>query len=340
MIPSNLDSIFGGFLVGLVSWISATGWMLVAALVLDRLLGEPKSWHPLVWFGRWVDLCRQYGQLPLDASASRQRLAGVLAWCLAVMPWVLILFVLLWVLPTFLDNILTVLVLYFAIGWQSLREHALAIYQPLSSMPLTNEKLDEARLAVSYIVSRDTQNLDESAVAKAGIESVLENGSDAIFAPIFWFLLLGAPGVLLYRLANTLDAMWGYKDSRFLSFGWAAARIDDVLNYLPARLTALSYALAGKTRIALLCWQAQAVTWKSPNAGPVMAAGAGAINVSLGGAAIYHGELQQRPQLGPDRDSGDTPSAQGIERACTLVNRALCIWVLFIVVMTGVLAWL
>ena len=322
MIPSNLDSIFGGFLVGLVSWISATGWMLVAALVLDRLLGEPKSWHPLVWFGRWVDLCRQYGQLPLDASASRQRLAGVLAWCLAVMPWVLILFVLLWVLPTFLDNILTVLVLYFAIGWQSLREHALAIYQPLSSMPLTNEKLDEARLAVSYIVSRDTQNLDESAVAKAGIESVLENGSDAIFAPIFWFLLLGAPGVLLYRLANTLDAMWGYKTSSLLYFGWFAARVDDVLNYIPARLVVYSYAACGQWHRALRSARQPSARWKSPNAGPVMASGAGALGVQLGGEAVYFGKTESRPILG----EGDKPQVKHLKEAILLVDKSVYLW--------------
>lgn len=322
MIPSNLDSIFGGFLVGLVSWISATGWMLVAALVLDRLLGEPKSWHPLVWFGRWVDLCRQYGQLPLDASASRQRLAGVLAWCLAVMPWVLILFVLLWVLPTFLDNILTVLVLYFAIGWQSLREHALAIYQPLSSMPLTNEKLDEARLAVSYIVSRDTQNLDESAVAKAGIESVLENGSDAIFAPIFWFLLLGAPGVLLYRLANTLDAMWGYKTPPLLYFGWFAARFDDVLNYIPARLVVYSYAACGQWHRALRSARQPSARWKSPNAGPVMASGAGALGVQLGGEAVYFGKTENRPILG----EGDKPQVKHLKEAILLVDKSVYLW--------------
>ncbi|BDX03969.1 cobalamin biosynthesis protein CobD [Marinomonas pontica] len=322
MIPFNLDSVLGGFLVGLVSWISATGWMLVAALVLDRLLGEPKSWHPLVWFGRWVDLCRQYCQRPLEASASRQRSTGVLAWCLAVMPWGLILWVLLWVLPTFLDNILTVLVLYFAIGWQSLREHALAIYQPLSSRPLTNEKLDEARLAVSYIVSRDTQNLDESAVAKAGIESVLENGSDAIFAPIFWFLLLGAPGVLLYRLANTLDAMWGYKTPSLLYFGWFAARFDDVLNYVPARLVVYSYAACGQWHRALRSARQPSARWKSPNAGPVMAAGAGALGVQLGGEAVYFGKTESRPILG----EGDKPQVKHLKEAILLVDKSVCLW--------------
>ena len=309
---------------------------ILLALLLDRLLGEPKQFHPLVGFGRLASAIeRTWNTTNGDRSVGRG--TGVLAWCLAVVPLVLFAYCAdLWVSQsTVIAAILGGVVLYLAIGWQSLIEHGKAVSDPLRS-----DDLDSARHAVGMIVSRDTSQLDETAIASAATESVLENGADAIFSAIFWFCLWGIPGVVLYRLSNTLDAMWGYKNPRFLSFGWAAARIDDVLNYLPARLTALSYALAGKTRIALSCWQAQAVTWKSPNAGPVMAAGAGAINVSLGGAAIYHGELQQRPPLGPNRDSGETPSAQGIERACTLVNRALGLWVLVIVILAGVLAWL
>ena len=321
-------------MTSIFDFLAANSFMVLAALVLDRWLGEPKSWHPLIWFGRWVDLCRKHTQLPLEASSARQRMVGVLAWLIAVLPWLLILSVLFWLLPNLLDVILSILILYFAIGWQSLREHALAIYQPLSAVSPSSgmtteeaaEKLNEARLAVSYIVSRDTQNLDESAVAKAGIESVLENGSDAVFAPIFWFVLLGAPGALLYRLANTLDAMWGYKTESLLHFGWFAARFDDVLNYLPARLVVYTYAACGHWRAAIRSARRPSARWKSPNAGPVMAAGAGALGVQLGGEEPYFGKIETRPILG----EGEMPRPNHLKEAIWLVDKSVYLWGLVI----------
>jgi adenosylcobinamide-phosphate synthase len=145
---------------------------------------------------------------------------------------------------------------------------------------------------------------------------VLENGNDAIFGALFWFALLGGPGALMFRLVNTLDAMWGYRTPHFVYFGWAAARLDDVLNYLPARITALCYATLGHFRQALHCWRHQAYKWDSPNAGPVMAAGAGALGLRLGGRARYHGAWKERPVLG----RGAKPTAADIEHAIRLVR--------------------
>lgn len=289
-----------------------------AVLLLDALLGEPKRAHPLVAFGRLADRLEQH----FNGTAARGwRSHGVTAWCLAVLPLTLLAW-LLSLLPG-IGWLVEIVLLYLALGLRSLGEHALPVAQALRAGDLA-----EARRRVGWMVSRDTTVLDEQGVARAATESVLENGSDAVFAALFWFIVAGAPGVLLYRLSNTLDAMWGYRNERFERFGWAAARIDDALNYVPARLVALTYALLGRTRSALRCWRTQAPLWDSPNAGPVMAAGAGALGVALGGAAIYHGEVYARPELG----EGAAPRARDIERALDLVWSGVGVWLLALLV--------
>jgi len=336
-----------------------TALLTIAAVLLDTALGEPRRWHPLVGFGRWA----QYLERALNPEASRRgrpsdrklikpgaplrplslKLRGVLAVLMAVVPWVLLVFIVTagaralaasdagaaparytGYLVSYLVSIAT---LYFALGHQSLREHAQRVHEAL-----TRGDLVEARAKVGCIVSRDTGEMDGQAVASAAVESVLENGNDAVFGALFWFLIAGAPGVLSYRLANTLDAMWGYRTPRYLYFGWAAARLDDVLNFVPARLTALTYALIGHTRSALRCWRLQAGAWESPNAGPVMAAGAGALGVGLGGGAYYHGQWEERPALGV----GPPPDATSIPAAMRLVRLGVILWLLVVMAIEGV----
>ena len=278
----------------------------LAAVLLDRLFGEVRRFHPLVGFGTLA--------AAIEKRLNRCTIAsGVLGWALAVLPWVALALALRPLAPFAVD----VLLLYFSLGARSLCEHAEAV-----ARPLREGRLDEARQRVGWIVSRDTAALDASDVAKAGVESVLENGNDAIFGALFWFALLGGPGALLFRLANTLDAMWGYRTERYNLYGRWAARFDDALNWLPARLTALSYALLGRWRDALTCWRTQAPGWESPNAGPVMAAGAGSLGVQCGGAAIYHGREEIRPPLG----CGPAPVAADLGRAITLIRRSLWLW--------------
>ncbi|MCY0965367.1 adenosylcobinamide-phosphate synthase CbiB [Parathalassolituus penaei] len=301
-----------------IGHLVTTVYALIAALVIDRMFGEPSRWHPLIGFGKWAAFCRRRLQKSIEEDRWRQRWFGVLAWLITVLPPVLLLALLLELSPDWLHFVISTLVLYFTVGWQSLRLHALAI-----AVPLCLGHLQEARNAVGRIVSRDTDQLNEEEIAKAGIESVLENGSDAVFAPIFWFLILGPVGALLYRFANTLDAMWGYKTEFLLHFGWCAARVDDVLNFIPARLVVLTYAACGNSRTALKCARQQGSNWKSPNAGPVMAAGAGALQLQLGGKAQYFGEIQQRPPLG----EGQIPVATDLDRAIWLVDKGVYLWV-------------
>ena len=283
---------------------------MLAGMGLDAMLGEPRRAHPLVGFGRMAQAIER--RLHCDARAS-----GTVAWCVAVLPTVALTagiahLLALW--SAWAATAFSAAMLYLAVGHRSLGEHARAV-----EMPLRAGDLDAARGAVGRMVSRDTQALDGAQVAAAATESVLENGADAVFGALFWFALLGAPGVVLYRLSNTLDAMWGYRNERFERFGWCAARVDDVLNYIPARLVALTYALLGKTRLALACWRKQGPLWDSPNAGPVMAAGAGALGLRLGGQAVYHGRVERRPALG----EGAHPGAHDVRRALQLVGRSL-----------------
>lgn len=210
---------------------------------------------------------------------------------------------------------LDVLLLYLAIGRSCLGDHARRVRDALEA-----EDLPAAREGVKLKVSRVTAALDREGVARATVESVLENGNDAIF----WFVVAGAPRVVLYRLANTLDAMWGYRNEPYRRYGWAAARLDNVLNFVPARLTALSYTIAGHFARALRCWRLQGTAWKSPNAGPVMAVGAGSLGVLLGGLENYHGVSQMRSLLG----EGHAPEANDIDRALRLIRRTVMVWLL------------
>ena len=299
-----------------------TAFVIITAVLLDLWLGEPRQYHPLAGFGR---LAKRIEESLIGSRDDVQMLRGALAVVLAILPWVL----LAWLLALWpgVDLLAGVLLLYLAIGGSSLAQHGRAVAAALAAGDLAL-----ARERVGWMVSRDVTALDEDGVSRAAVESVLENGNDALFGAIFWFVLLGAPGVVLFRLSNTLDAMWGYRNERYQAFGWAAARLDDLLGWLPARLTALSYLLVGDAPRGWRCWQCQGDRTDSPNAGVVMASGGGALGLQLGGPTSYHGKLVDKPMLG----EGLVPQAHDIERAIHLVQRALLLWLVSILIL-GVL---
>ena len=309
---------------------------MAAGVLLDRLLGEPRCFHPLIGFGVLADRVESFLRQGAPGHPLFNRLRGLLGWLLLVAPCV--------VLAMFFGQqawgwAVDIALLYFALGARSLVQHGEQV-----ACDLAAKDIAAARMHVGWMVSRDTSQLDEEGVARAAVESILENGNDAVFGTLFWFCIAGGAGALLFRLANTLDAMWGYKDARRMYFGWAAARIDDALNLIPARLTALTYALLGNTRTALACWRTQADAWASPNAGPVIAAGAGAIGVQLGGAAMYHGQMEMRPTVGAGDDPKGVQSKANsahIQRALALVVHGQWVWVavvtLFFVILKAVI---
>ncbi len=294
------------------------------ALLLDLILGEPRKYHPLVGFGHlaiWLE--KRFNSSPYKQGKISIFKGGLVVFMI-VSPFVVASYLLIHSIPwSWLIWVIDIIILYWAIGHQSLREHVFNVIDKLR-----DNDIQGFRQSLAMIVSRNTDQLDETQVTQATIETVLENGSDAIFAPIFWFCLLeitanlGAPAVILYRLVNTLDAMWGYRNERFLHFGRITARIDDFLNYIPARLVAISYACLGNTQLAFRCWKEQSPLLKSPNAGPVMTAGAGSLNVRLGGPAHYHGIYTEKPYFG----SEVTPKISDIDRSLKLVRNTLYLW--------------
>ncbi len=301
-------------------------FIVLLSVLIDHLFGEPTRWHPLVGFGKVAQRLENFffataGTQNTANLYQRQRLLGMAAVAALILPCACAAGVL--SSQWFLGSPFAILILYLSIGARSLEQHAQAVAKALEQ-----KDLEAARCSVSHIVSRDCSNMSETDIIRATIESVLENGSDAIFGAIFWFVLLGAPGAVIYRLSNTLDAMWGYRNERYLYFGWAAAKFDDLLNFLPARLTAFSYMVAGNWSHALHCWRNQAKLWYSPNAGPVMATGAGALCVKLGGPASYHGEMKERPWLG----TGNEPEVADIARSIAMVQKVLLAWVAVITI--------
>lgn len=312
------------------------------ALLLDFSLGEPKRWHPLIGFGNLTQLLER----KLNATAVPQKcgyFTGILAWALLILPITYVTYIVStapwWLSPWLSQDIelfptliqlklvMDCLLLYLCIGWKSLIEHVNAIRSALANSDITL-----ARQRTQYIVSRNTNTLSEQQLSRSGIESLLENGNDAIFGCIFWFLVAGAPGAVLYRLANTLDAMWGYRTDRYRTFGWASAKLDDALNWIPARICALSYAILGNTSRAIACWKSQASAQSSPNGGPVMCSGAGSLQIILGGPTVYHGNHVDKPFFG----EGHHPTHHDIGKAISLVNKTVYLW-LGCIASTGVL---
>lgn len=300
--------------------------LLCLALALDAVMGEPDGiWrrvaHPAVLMGRmiaWADRRFNSGE---DARA--QGIAVIFVFSLTM----LILGALIAALPLgWLWSLLGAAVL---LAQKSLVDHVKAVSEALFL------SLDEGRVAVAKIVGRDTKEMEESDVARAAIESAAENFSDGVIAPAFWFLILGLPGILLYKLVNTADSMIGHRTPRHEEFGWAAARLDDVLNYIPARLTAGLFVLAGLAPRAIAVVLADARSHQSPNAGYPEAAMAGVMDIALGGPRRYGGEMTDLPFF---NEAGRKALTRGdIDIAVGLLWRAWAVFLALILALAAVL---
>jgi adenosylcobinamide-phosphate synthase len=297
---------------GRVALANAAG--LVAGYGLDILLGDPRRRHPVAGYGRAAAALerRLYAPhrraglryaavavggpvaLATVAQAATRRRPVVRAGVVAATTWAVL-------------------------GACSLRREAAAMAAALGDAALGDADLDAARARLPHLCGRDPSTLDGPELARATVESVAENTSDAVVAPLFWGGLAGLPGLVGYRAVNTLDAMVGHRSQRYARFGTAAARLDDMANLLPARLTAaLTVAgaplVAGDRRRAARTWLRDGARHPSPNAGQCESAMAGALGVRLGGRNVYSGRVEVRPVLG----DGPRPGAPDIRRAATL----------------------
>lgn len=294
---------------------------MAVAMVVDALLGWP-SWlfarigHPVTWLGRLIGAVDATWNRAADPPALR-RAAGI-AGALLVIAFSVVVG---WVLQVLLSSGWIQIALVGILAWplvalRSLHDHVVAVASPLRAGDIA-----AAREAVSRIVGRDPSALDEAGIARAAIESLAENASDGIVAPVFWGALFGLPGILGYKAINTLDSMIGHHNERHEAFGWAAARIDDVANFIPARLTGFLFVLLAPRRSeALSCMTRDARRHRSPNAGWPEAAMAGALGVRLSGPRIYHGRITNEPWL---NEGAHDPRAADIGQALAIYRRAM-----------------
>ncbi|RYH11789.1 adenosylcobinamide-phosphate synthase CbiB [Tropicimonas sp. IMCC6043] len=291
--------------------MSAAPEILLLALLLDAALGEP-AWlwsrlpHPAVLMGRaigWAD--RRFNR------GGQRRLRGALA--LAGLTSVAI--ALGWAIQALLPGRLADIVLVaILLAQRSLVEHVAAVAAGL------RQSLEAGRRAVSMIVGRDTDGMDEPAVARAAIESAAENLSDGVVAPAVWFLVGGLPGVLAYKLVNTADSMIGHRTPRHEAFGWAAARLDDVMNWIPARLTGALILLSHGEPRGWAAVAREARQHRSPNAGWPEAAMARCLDTALSGPRSYDGAQRDFPYIHPTGDR--FPDARSVDRAVTALWRS------------------
>lgn len=317
--------------------------ILIAALIADWYLGEPDLlWkrlpHPVVLFGKAVAFADRKLNDEHAGNDVRYRM-GALAISALILASVLVglamsaLFSRMGLLGVFFEGF----AVFALLAQKSLKDHVMAV-----AAGLRENGPAGGRAAIAHIVGRDPETLDRSGMARAAIESLAENFSDGVLAPAFWYAVFGLPGIFAYKMINTADSMIGYRNERYLHFGRAAAKIDDLANWLPARLSALAIALgagllrgAGAMQAAMNCAMADARLHRSPNSGWPEAAMAGGLGIALGGPRRYAHETVSQAHINSagrmGLDAGDIESAVAVfDRACLMLLACVAlVWVVF-----------
>ena len=295
---------------------------LLLGWLLDFIFGDPSRLpHPIVWFGKMIS----WGEHRLNKGSHRMAKGAVMAIVL-----ILMVFFVVWGFKQLIPNtvlwlVLDTIIIFYCMAGTTLIREVREVFLAL------DRSLEEGRRQVARIVGRDTSQLSAQEVRTAALETLAENLSDGVIAPLFWFALLGTPGMLAYKMVNTLDSMIGYRTERYKDFGCWAAHIDDVANYIPARLTALLMVItSGKLSLLNFVWK-NGRKHASPNSGYPEAALAGILNCRFGGPHYYFGELFDKPYIGEnDREltTADMRTAVRINRTAELFMLALTLVVM------------
>ena len=294
---------------------------VLLALTLDYLIPDRQGIKPFAWYRDWAESIE-------ERFNGGKRVHGIGAVALAILPilaGVAVIHYILGELGWILQFIFNVIVLYVCVDVSRLSKTANAV-----SMALESGDADEANEQLQVLTGKSTTDVNETEIARAAVEGVLKQGNTLIISPIFWFILLGPFGAVLQRLSSILDSLWGHRYERFAEFGWAAARFDDVLGWVPARITALSYALMGSFEDALHCWRKRVGVWSDINSGPLLASGLGAMHMQSCDISADEGEYEEQ-----SLELTVVPDAGHVRRAVALVWRVLLLWLVVGILMAG-----
>ncbi|MEE9501580.1 MAG: adenosylcobinamide-phosphate synthase CbiB [Candidatus Aminicenantaceae bacterium] len=296
--------------------LSSLVFALPAAFLLDLILGDPKRLpHPIRWMGKWIEAWEpHFRKFPMDLSASGSLFAVSLVLCTWLIAWILLQIAHLMHEPFY--TAFQIVLIYFSLSVRSLQKSAIDVYRAIKS-----ESLSVSKSKLSLIVGRDVESLDSKGVIRAAVETVAENLVDGVLSPLFFAAIGGAPLALAYKMVNTLDSMVGYKDEKYLQFGKCAARLDDIANFIPARLSVpvislASFFLKGRNKETFMTAILDGDKHHSPNAGYPEAAFAGALGIRLGGPNTYQGRLVEKPYIG---ERFGECRVEDIRQACDLM---------------------
>ncbi len=309
---------------------------VVLGFLLDFLFGDPYNMpHPVRWIGSLISILENIGRKCKNLVVSGYIITFVTVFITGFAGYGILF--LCCKIDIRLAVILNGVMCYYALAMRCLKNESMKVYYELKKGDIKG-----ARKAVSMIVGRDTQNLDEKGITKAAVETVAENASDGVMAPLFYMLIGGGPLALIYKAINTLDSMLGYKDEKYIDIGRAGAKLDDIVNFIPSRLSALfmiaaSFVLKYDYKNAFIVWKRDRFNHASPNSAQTESVCAGALDIQLAGDAYYFGKLYKKKYIG---DNIRNIKYDDIKSANDIMFAAAFLFLIIGLILRGIVIWL